>query len=111
MTAQAKRMSSFNLETFAIASLSTDSTRADLEPYFDSESLPSFVQHNIGRMGSKLIALDKSLWVCSMVINGYRQGYSRHFFVPDDWLNASQILLSKVTPRGDCIFARKMRSW
>ncbi|KAL2047177.1 hypothetical protein N7G274_001196 [Stereocaulon virgatum] len=102
MTARAKRISLLNSETFAIASLSTDSTRADREPYSDSESLPSSVQQIIGQMGSNLIFLDESLWVCSMVINGYRQGYSRHFLVPDDWLYASQTLLLKVTPQGDC---------
>jgi len=70
--------------------------------------LPPFVNYIIGHVGSKLAFLDHSFWVCSMHINnGSKQGYSRHFFIPDDWINASQQVLLQITSQGDCVLARK----
>ncbi|KAK3176965.1 hypothetical protein OEA41_008291 [Lepraria neglecta] len=106
-TEQAEQISSLNLESFALASPNTNTSQDNLAPHSDIKLLPEFVQHIVGKTGSKLIFLDKSLWVCSMVVNGSKQRYLRHFFIPDDWLNASQILLSKITLQGDCVFARK----
>ena len=105
---QAEQTSSLNLDTFSTTSLHTESSKEVVqmsEP--DMDPLPEFIQHVMGKIGTSLIFLDKSLWICSVAVKGSREGYSRHFFLPDDWLNASQVFLSRVTPQGDCVFARK----
>lgn len=69
---------------------------------------PAFVHHIIAALNSKLIFLDGDLWVCSMPLKeGSRHSYTRHFFIPDDWLTGNQILLTQITPQWDCILARK----
>lgn len=69
---------------------------------------PAFVNHIIAIVNSRIIFFDQGLWVCSMPVkDGSKQDYTRHFFIPHDWLNASQILLTQITSQGDCVLARK----
>ena len=105
---QAEQISSLNLETMSTSGQAITSYKAVLPvPFSEFNPIPEFVQLIIGKTGNRLIFLDKSLWVCSLVANASRERYSRHFFIPDDWLNASQMLLSRITAQGDCVFARK----
>lgn len=57
-----------------------------------------------------LLLLTESGWICSMTMDddleGPRDAFRRHFFVPLTWLSASTKLMVQVTERQDVIFVR-----
>lgn len=67
------------------------------------------VAHVIGiGDANQLIFLDTYSWVCSVDLEGLSNGslpYSRHFFVPYDWLAGTRDVLCAVAQR-DIVFAR-----
>ena len=67
------------------------------------------VAHVIGLGdGNQLIFLDTCSWVCSADLEGLSNGsvsYSRHFFVPYDWLAGTRDVLCAIAQR-DVLFAR-----
>lgn len=70
------------------------------------------VSHIIGFSNAgKLVFLDKGSWVCSLELEHLGHDpleYSRHFFVPYDWLSGSRAVVCAVSRRS-VIFARNDR--
>ncbi|OTA67679.1 hypothetical protein K449DRAFT_388472 [Hypoxylon sp. EC38] len=67
------------------------------------------ILHFIGSYKSKLIFLDKNLWVCSLQLqrgqdDAYR--YAKHFFMPADWFSQRRHLNTGITKKGDILFVR-----
>jgi hypothetical protein len=63
----------------------------------------------VGVTGSRLVFLDKMLWVCSVDINIYDGScYSRHFLIPSDFLGGDVDVgvLALVTSERHVIFAK-----
>ena len=66
------------------------------------------VRYVIGAYGQKLVFLDSNGWVCSADVgmpNADR--YTRHFFIPIDWLSAGANLMIDVTCNGDIVFVKR----
>lgn len=63
-------------------------------------------KHVIGTLGSKLLFLDHHLWVCSLNLVEQKGKFSRHFFLPDEWVTTSRKLLCQVTSQGSVVFVR-----
>ena len=64
--------------------------------------------HLIGGLGSKLLFLNRNLWVCSVDINerNNKGVYFRHFPIPADWQSQRLVLQMEVTPQGEILFVR-----
>ncbi|KAL2036385.1 hypothetical protein N7G274_010898 [Stereocaulon virgatum] len=63
----------------------------------------------LGVTGSRLVFLDRMLWVCSVDINTYDGScYSRHFFLPSDFLGGDVDVgvLALVTSERHVVFAK-----
>jgi WD40 repeat protein len=65
--------------------------------------------HLIGTFQSRIVFLDKQLRICSVeFIGGPRPGFRHvnHFFLPADWYSRRRTLLTRITAKGDVLFAR-----
>ncbi|RMJ29028.1 WD40 [Aspergillus sp. HF37] len=66
------------------------------------------IAHIIGIGNSRLVFLDTTSWVCSVEVDALRNGpesYTRHFFVPYEWLAGKKDAISAVVER-DILLAR-----
>lgn len=84
------------------------------EPYGSiTELTPPYVkvlpeiEHIIGNVGRQLLFLDKKMWVCSFDLEKFKGEYSRHFFIPEDWLSVNRGMILKVTSKGDLVFVKR----
>ncbi|MCJ1382328.1 hypothetical protein MMC17_005441 [Xylographa soralifera] len=70
--------------------------------------LETKVEYLVGSFDSKIIFLDRSLWVCSLDLMTFRKSrqYARHFFIPLDWMSASGDPVLEITGSRDLIFAK-----
>lgn len=71
------------------------------------ERLSPSVRCVLGAVDSKLIFLDRKLWVSSIdftIFSG--QTYTRHFFIPNDFLGGDAVILALVTPNRRVVFAK-----
>jgi WD40 repeat protein len=84
----------------------------------DAESmiaLPGFaalgpeIQHLIAVTGTKLLFLNKDLWVCSVDLRTFAktQQASRHFFIPPDWRHNREDFLFLFTAKKEFVFAKR----
>ena len=80
----------------------------DAEPIPKLERVGARVEHLIGAYRSRLLFLDRDLWICSINLAKPIQpdSYSRHFFIPYDWHSGTGTLMVRVTPHGDIVFVR-----
>jgi hypothetical protein len=63
--------------------------------------------HLIGMLESRIVFLNKELWVCSVrMLDGEVVTYQhmRHFFIPSNWYNQRRNLMIRITNRGDILF-------
>jgi hypothetical protein len=76
------------------------------------ESLSQFakitprIEHIVGSLGRRLIFLDRKMWVCSFDLEDFKDEYSRHCFIPNEWLSASWDVKMKMSGQGDLIFVK-----
>ena len=84
------------------------------EPFASMPGLPSAfvkisskIRYIIGSLGGKLLFLDQQMWVCSLDLENFKGEYSRHFFIPDDWLSVNRGMILKVTSKSDLVFVKK----
>ena len=71
------------------------------------ECLSPKIRCVLGGLDTKLVFLDQQLWVCSIDLNAHSvQNYTRHFFVPNDFLGGDVELLVQVAPDGRVVFAK-----
>ncbi|MCJ1388398.1 hypothetical protein MMC18_001245 [Xylographa bjoerkii] len=75
------------------------------------EKLPGLetkVEYLVGSFDTKIIFLDRSLWVCSLDIMTFRKSmqYARHFFIPLDWMSTSGDPVLEINASRDLIFAK-----
>ena len=63
----------------------------------------------IGAHRQRLVFLDSNGWVCSADVGGPPNDdrYTRHFFIPTDWLSAGTNLMIDMTCNGDIIFVKR----
>ena len=71
--------------------------------------LETKVEYLIGAFDTKVVFLDRSLWVCSIDITTFQRNphYSRHFFIPWDWMSTSGDPVLEINAYKDLIFAKK----
>lgn len=65
------------------------------------------ILHLIGSYNSRLVFLDKNLWVCSLQLQlGHNDTYkyAKHFFMPADWFSQRRHLNTGVTKKGDILY-------
>lgn len=90
----------------------TASIRSDAESMI---ALPGFaalgpeIQHLIAVTGSKLLFLNRDLWVCSVDLRTFAktQQASRHFFIPPDWRHSREDFLFLFTAKNEFVFAKR----
>ena len=71
-------------------------------------ALADQVKTLIGDDGQKLVFLRGDNWICSADSESADSNvYSRHFFLPADWLTNNMKLMIKVTHGGDIIFVKR----
>ena len=71
-------------------------------------SIASQVNTLLGDDGRRLVFLGRDNWICSVdpeSVDG--ELYSRHFFLPADWLSTNMKLMIQVTHGGDIIFVKR----
>lgn len=79
-----------------------------IEPLTRYRSIASQVNTLIGDDGRRLVFLGKDDWICSVDPESVQGDlYSRHFFLPADWLSSNIKLIIEVTQNGDIIFAKR----
>ncbi|KAK4444616.1 hypothetical protein QBC34DRAFT_182549 [Podospora aff. communis PSN243] len=62
----------------------------------------------IGLFGTRVLFLDQDGWICSMVLApATPETYSRHFFLPFDWLSTDDTLLVAFTARNEILFTKE----
>ncbi|KAI9780421.1 MAG: hypothetical protein M1839_006695 [Geoglossum umbratile] len=99
-----------NLTTVHISLLESSCCRADAEEVFALPHLgpvTALIDHLIGVIDSRLVFLNKDLWVCSLNMNGRDSECIRHMFIPDEWINTKNRLIFQLTTKGDLIFAKR----
>ena len=71
-------------------------------------NLADRISRTVGLLGSTLIFLDPSSWVCSVDLSAAVADniYMRHFFVPYDWFSSTRELVCAVTAKRDVVFVR-----
>ena len=75
-------------------------------PHF--RSLADSMRYLIGDEGNRIVFLSSSGWICSASLQASFHGdYTRHFFLPADWLSMSGDLICKVTRKGDILFVKR----
>lgn len=62
----------------------------------------------IGIFGKRVLFLDQDGWVCSLFFDETApESYSRHFFLPFDWLSTNDALLLALTARNEMVLAKE----
>ena len=78
-----------------------------LKPVEMPSSLSTRVRHILGAAGANLVFLDVNGWVCSIDLTDITASfYSRHFFIPSDWLSSAGELIFQLTPKNHCVFVK-----
>ncbi len=71
-------------------------------------SLAEHVKTLIGEHGQRLVFLHSSGWVCSANLQSPNaEEYTRHFFLPADWLSTNIDLLFGITHNGEIVFVKR----
>ena len=101
-----KPQSKAKLLLWDISDFSVESKTAAPVPKF--RSLAEQIKTLIGQDGSRLVFLHGSSWVCSADAQSTgADEYSRHFFLPADWLSTTTDLMIQVAQKGDIIFVKR----
>ncbi|KAK0661187.1 hypothetical protein QBC41DRAFT_236104 [Cercophora samala] len=63
----------------------------------------------IGVFQSRILFLDQDGWICSVDLDGSHspESYSRHFFLPSDWIGTDDTLLVALTAKNEIAFAKE----
>jgi len=102
--------SSSQQSTFKILLLSASSFDKSfantIEPVQRILSISQKMRHVIGSHGKKFLFLDPGMWVCSLDLETFESEYSRHCFIPNEWLSTNWDLMMKVNQKGDLIYVK-----
>ncbi|KAI9857188.1 MAG: hypothetical protein M1813_008550 [Trichoglossum hirsutum] len=85
------------------------SEAGELIPIHEFQDIGQRVLHLIGPYGSKMVFLDRDLWVCSVDMSkseGEKHTYIRHFSIPSDWYSQQRNLNTIITSKGDILFVK-----
>lgn len=86
--------------------LSLDSESAIPIPKY--RSLADQVKNLIGEYGQRLVFLHSSGWICSADLRSPSvDNFTRHFFLPADWLSTNIELMFGITNKGEIIFVKR----
>ena len=86
---------------------SLDPQVTHLKPVELPSSLSMRLRHIAGSLGTKLVFLEVNGWISSIDLkNTAAASYSRHFFVPSDWLSSAGELIFQLTAKGNFIFVK-----
>lgn len=76
-----------------------------------SSKLDPFTHHLEQLIGtlpsSELVFLDKNLWISTIDIEKPITEYTRHFFIPHDWMTNNEDMNIQVTPQKDIVFLKR----
>lgn len=82
-------------------SSSTSATPLPAHDYLDK------IEHLLGAYQSRLVFLHTDGWICSTASDTLEQSYTRHFFIPADWLCTPSELLIQVRGNGNIVFVKR----
>lgn len=98
--------SKFKLRLWNASDLTINSKVAAPMPNY--HALADHVKTLIGDDGRRLVFLRSDNWICSVdPESGKGDMYTRHFFLPADWLSTNVKLMAEVTHGGDIIFVKR----
>lgn len=91
--------------TIIVDTTSVHEDTVSVSPNLNYAPLHETIQHLIGTIGSRIIFLNHIGWVCSADLHGFEEVcYTRHFFVPTNWLSANTALILNITRHEDVSF-------
>lgn len=94
-------------DLFVIESSQIRLNAKEIQPNPMLTSIKDKVMHLIGAYGTKLVFLDRNLWVCTIEIkNGTYDFYARHFFIPSEWHSQQKKIDFRITKKGDLLFVK-----
>ncbi|MCJ1356503.1 MAG: hypothetical protein MMC33_006498 [Icmadophila ericetorum] len=66
------------------------------------------VEYLVGAFDTKIVFLDRNLWICSLDLMTFKKNksYIRHFFIPLEWISSSGDPLLLINANKDLIFAK-----
>ena len=72
-------------------------------------SLDAKVEFLIGAFDSKVVFLDRSLWICTIDLETFwkHKKYARHFFLPLDWMSTTGDSVMEIDLNRDLVLAKK----
>ena len=95
----------------------TKSSDKTVAPKSQFGVLSDRIANFIGVLGERILFLDDSGWICSVDLDTWAGDcYSRHFFLPSDWLSSSRELHIEITAKKDLAVAQRgevavVRGW
>jgi WD40 repeat protein len=90
--------------------LSASTQSSFLEAHHQSQfrALERSIEHIFNYIGTRIIFLDRTGWICSVDLDMFTGDYyMRHFFIPSDWLSINPELIGTFTHRSDFTFAQR----
>ncbi|KAJ1323890.1 protein SERAC1 [Microdochium nivale] len=73
-------------------------------------SLSEIIRYPLGILPSgDIVFVDKALWICTAQLSDPKGLHKRHFFVPNDWLTTTGMLLARLLEDGTVICPSKGR--
>ena len=99
---------------FDALALEGDKSTSTESGYLETQHRPEFaalertIVHIFGHIGTRMIFLDRTGWICSADLEKFcGEFYFRHFFIPADWMSINPELIGILTPRNDLAFAQR----
>jgi WD40 repeat protein len=91
---------------WSTSEVSTTSASATAVPMY--EQLNDEVQFLIGTYAQRLVFLHSSGWICGADVEvSSFEHYTRHFFIPVDWISGGVDLMIDVICNGDIVFVKR----
>jgi WD40 repeat protein len=93
---------------WSTSEVSTESASASAAAVPRYEHLSDQVQFLIGTYEQRLVFLHSSGWICTADLEASSlEHYTRHFFIPIDWISGGVDLMIEVTCNGDVVFVKR----
>ncbi len=89
-------------------SASTESRFLETHHRIQFVALERSIEHVFGYIGTRVIFLDRTGWICSTDLELFTEDfYLRHFFIPTDWLSINLELIGTLTYRNDLALVQR----
>ncbi|WEW55100.1 hypothetical protein PRK78_000528 [Emydomyces testavorans] len=89
-----------NLRLEAIRISDLESTTGNTSKRKSLDGLANVVQRFLGCIYGCIVFLDNENWICTLELDAVSAKPLRHFFIPRDWLNISNIHMLTMAPNG-----------